>query len=65
MKEESENKNTYKAVEEKGTKFGKLIAKKSLKLSSGGTVQVKVEVGQDVSNFPEDKLALLRANGVI
>lgn len=69
MKEESEKKNNYKAVEEKSESpnFGKgprLIAGKDLKISRPGFV-FKVKAGDDVTDLPEDKIELLKLHGVI
>jgi hypothetical protein len=70
MREESEKKNKYKAVEEKsespnfGTSSIRLIAGKDFKISRAGFV-FKVKAGDDVTDLPEEKLELLRSNGVI
>jgi hypothetical protein len=74
MKEENENKTTIKTVEDKKANFKwskheaekpkALIALKGLKYSNAkGTWSV--QAGDDVSSFDEQRLAILRNNGVI
>jgi hypothetical protein len=74
MKEKNENKTTIKTVEEKKENFKwskseaekpkAMIALKGFKYSSPKT-SWSVQAGEDVSNFDESKLAILRINSVI